>query len=109
MANATNKRFADKLDRLFWFLIILLPLVLFYLCEEWSFDSFSAFMSENFSFSFIETILDSIIEMTFNSNFALTSYLSYVVGVELIHVFFDVIVFIPRLAHKWVGKAVQND
>ncbi len=110
MSNTTNRRLADKLDRLFWFMMWLLPLAVFAFCyamEGSDLATFLAFLSENFSFTFIEEILDNLIQTTFNSSFAFTPYLSYVVGVEIVHVFFDVIVFIPRLAHKWVSKAVQ--
>ena len=35
--------------------------------------------------------------------------LSYCVNIEIVHVLFDVLVFIPRLTHKWVRKAVQDE
>ena len=42
-------------------------------------------------------------------NQSIVYYLSYCVNIEIVHVLFDVLVFIPRLAHKWVGKAVQDE
>lgn len=42
-------------------------------------------------------------------NQSIVYYLSYCVNIEIVHVLFDVLVFIPRLAHKWIGKAVQDE
>lgn len=155
MISKTSKnRFAYKLDKLFWFLIMLLPLILygFYVFGStrttgmtnytYTYDSSGnvtdiiedktviyndssavktlvEFMQghglvlANFS---IYGALDSLFgdsgtlplfDSTYGSDIFM--YITYCVNIEIIHVFFDVIVFIPRLAHKWVGKAVQDD
>lgn len=36
-------------------------------------------------------------------------YFSYLVGVYLIHLFIDFILFIPRLAHKWLNAFTRSD
>lgn len=36
-------------------------------------------------------------------------YMSYFISVFLIHLFVDFILFIPRLAHKWLNKLYQGD
>ncbi len=39
----------------------------------------------------------------------LSSCFAWFVYMHIIHVFVDFIVFIPRLCHKWMGKATQED
>lgn len=111
MSKTSKRRFAYRLDMLFWFIVMLLPLIVYYVMNFRNPETteFFVFMANFSPFSFIQDVLDSVSETAFGSTFALTSYLGYCVGVEIFHVLFDVIVFIPRLAHKWISKAVQDD
>lgn len=45
----------------------------------------------------------------FGYDSAILAYLTYCVMVTIAHVVYDVMVFIPRLSHKWLGKATQQD
>ena len=123
----TTSRFAFKLDKIFWFVISLLPLFswLVYLFSFSGYTAspltFYAWLDQNFVF--MGQISNSVIYSTFYQIFSITSvsslfpvlstsflaFFTYLVTVEIVHVIYDVIVFIPRLAHKWISKAVQDD
>lgn len=126
MRKIGNTRFSYKLDKLFWFFISFLPVIswLFYLfcfsdygTQETSLISFANwFYSYIYGFSLEGNIVYQTLNNIFGRSgafpFLSASYLNfftYLVMIEIIHVFFDVIVFIPRLAHKWISKAVQDD
>ena len=123
----TASRFAFKLDKIFWFVVSFFPLFswLVYLFSFSSYTAspltFYAWLDQNFGF--MGQIQNSVIYSTFYQIFSITSvdslfpvlstslmaFFTYLVTVEIIHVVYDVIVFIPRLAHKWISKAVQDD
>lgn len=144
MSKTSKTRFAFKLDKLFWFFIMILPLIAWgihcygrsrgvsdirYTYESDNITeirivsdepySLRAFMDNCGFSSASDNVIYTSLEELFGNNghlplFAqssdsIISYIVYVVNIELIHIAFDVIVFIPRLCHKWVGKAVQDD
>lgn len=121
-----NTRFAYRLDKLFWFLIAFLPVILYivYLFSNRSGTllGFEKFLQILFNYDYttglstnpIFKVLFSLFSFSDTSAFAVLPYsllyiLTYMASIEVIHVCFDVIVFIPRLAHKWISKAVQDD
>lgn len=111
MASSTKRRLSFKLDAMFWFIVSLLP-ILVYLVVNYrnpAAPDFFTYISGFAPFAFIQDILDDVTTLAFGSTFNLNTFLAYCVGVEILHVLFDVIVFIPRLAHKWISKAVQDD
>lgn len=123
----TTSRFAFKLDKIFWFVISFFPLFswLVYLFSFSSYTAspftFYAWLDQNFEF--MGQIQNSAIYSTLYQIFSITSvtslfpvlstsliaFFTYLITVEIVHVIYDVIVFIPRLAHKWISKAVQDD
>lgn len=123
----TTSRFAFKLDKFFWFVISFFPLFswLIYLFSFSSYTAspltFLAWIEQNFGF--MGKVQQSAIYSTLYQLFTITSveslfpslstslmaFFTYLVTVEIVHVVYDIIVFIPRLAHKWISKAVQND
>lgn len=106
----SGTRFAHKLDKLFWWFVMLLPVFAFLLGHfRDSAVSMTAFFELVPAFPFIEDILNNVTELAFDSVFAINPYLSYCIGVEIMHVLFDIVVFIPRLAHKWIGNAIDFD
>lgn len=122
----TTSRFAFKLDKLFWFLVFILPIISWCLYlfsfngygeSQASLYSFWLWMSNQFvgsngNSNVVYVTLDSIFGQSGVLPFfgqSVLLFVTYLVNVEIIHVFFDVIVFIPRLAHKWISKAVQDD
>ena len=123
----TTSRFAFKLDKIFWFVISFFPLFswLIYLFSFSSYTAspltFFAWLDQNFGF--MGQIQNSVIYSTLYQIFSITSvdslfpvlstslmaFFTYLATVEIVHIVYDVIVFIPRLAHKWISKAVQDD
>lgn len=123
----TTSRFAFKLDKIFWFIISFFPLFswLIYLFSFSSYAqsplTFYAWLEQNFAF--MGQVSQSVIYSTIYQIFSITSvtslfpilstslmaFFTYLITVEIVHVIYDVIVFIPRLAHKWISKAVQDD
>lgn len=122
----TTNRFASRLDKVFWFLITLLPIILYaihlFATRSGSPLAFDAFLRTIFNYDYPTGMAGNPIYKVLYALFAFSNtaifpmlpfsllYLfSYMATVEIIHVCFDVVVFIPRLAHKWISKAVQDD
>lgn len=116
-------------DTLFWFLMWLLP-ALFYLFNYLAFDinsagvsiaSFSQFIVDNFGISTSSTLYSSLFTIFADDNYlgvidttisnSLILYFVYIFFIELIHIFTDVILFIPRFAHNFIARfqEVTND
>lgn len=125
LSKTTKNRFAYKLDKLFWFFIQIFPLVCFTVyCiagtrgSEVVVPTFNSFLVK-LGFDYQQgNVFYNILAQLFGSNgvFPLfvdsggvILYLTYVLTMEVLHICFDVIVFIPRLAHQWISKAVQDD
>lgn len=123
----SNTRFSHKVDKIFWLIISLLP-VLSWLVYLFGYVYFSANPSTSVVY-FFNWLQSNFLIANFTSN-PFYSVLSQIFGpggvfplldanvlslfvwfltVEVIHVCFDVMAFIPRLAHKWISKAVQDD
>lgn len=122
-----NTRFSYKLDKIFWFVVSFFPLFswLVYLFSFSGYTTspltFYAWLEQNFAF--MGQISNSVIYSTFYRIFSITSvdslfpalstslmaFFTYLVTVEIVHALYDVIIFIPRLAHEWISKAVRND
>lgn len=101
-----EKRLSDRLDIYFWWFVWLLPLIgsiiCFFMGTATTYADFAAFIAE-FRFDFIAGILadlENVVSFTFPA--ILKEYASYVVSVEIIHVFVDVMVFVPRFCHHLV-------
>lgn len=65
------------------------------------------YINENFSFAFVRDIFNQIWQQAFGCELVLSGFLSYLVAVEIAHVLFDVVVFIPRFAHAITEKAIN--
>ena len=111
MTQQSKHRFSYKLDLVFWFIVMMLPILVYFITAYRNPEAigFLEFVSSFSPFPFIENILNDVSQAAFGSTFAISGLFGYFVGVEIFHVLFDVIVFIPRLAHKWVSKAVQDE
>ncbi len=127
LSKTTKNRFSYKLDKIFWFFIAFLPLIswVVYLYgyvhlntdPSTSLIRFSSWVQTNFLLSDVsgnivfqtltEIFGDGGVFPLFDSNSVAIFF--WLIMVEVVHVFFDIIVFIPRLAHKWISKAVQDD
>lgn len=106
------KTLKQKLDLIFWFIMALLPLI-FYLCEmkylglSMSFKDFmvrtnDCFMPGNLT-SKLNTILSKV-GFAGNGMFVFNYYMQYLILIEVSHCFFDILVFVPRLAHSFIER-----
>jgi hypothetical protein len=102
-----------------WYILYLLPIIL------WAFVSFRSgemttlsnamsslgleILGTNQIYTSLASIfaIDGILPLFTNLDIIL--YMSYFISVFLIHLFVDFILFIPRLAHKWLNKLYQGD
>lgn len=125
LSKTTKNRFGYKLDRLFWFFVQIFPLLCFTVyCiagtrgSEVVVPTFNSFLIK-LGFNYQQgNVFYNVLAQLFGSNGAfplfvdsggVILYLTYVLTMEVLHVCFDILVFIPRLAHKWISKAVQDD
>lgn len=127
LSKTTKNRFAYKLDKVFWWIVALLPVfcyILYVGFGDVKTSTGSLYTLPDFFVSYVlngSGFADNIVWTTLNEIFGASGVFpiftsdvplfifNWFIWVELIHVFFDVIVFIPRLAHKWISKAVQDD
>lgn len=106
-------------DNGMWYILYLLPLIIWALVsyQSGTITSLSSAMStmglEIFANNQILTSLTDIFATTgilpLFSSPDIILYMSYFISVFLIHLFVDFILFIPRLAHKWLNKLYQGD
>lgn len=124
MRRQSESRFGRKLDKIFWFFISFAPLIFYALYlishfEQSEYFSFYVFLSNYLGLFFssnntLSSIFSSILGPSgifpvFSAQSGWLVLFSYLATVEVVHALFDVVVFIPRLAHKWISKAVQDD
>lgn len=97
--------FSYILDKLLWLLIAVIPLIMF-IGKDGAF--FLDFLNEFYTFTFISDIINSVLGVVgFDISAVIVAYISYLVSVEIIHCFFDVLVFIPRFAHSLIERCVE--
>ena len=106
----SKNRFGRKCDKIFWVIVLLLP-VFTYFVTAYRITGAPDFLTycEAYRFDFVANIFESVFTMSNFGALPIANFLSYCVGVELAHVMFDVIVFIPRFSHKLISKAVQDE
>lgn len=106
-------------DNIFWYLIYLLPLIIWVVVSFRTGNIVSLSNAlETMGLKVLENnqILSNLSEI-FGSNgvlplFVSTDillYISYFICVFLIHLFVDFLLFIPRIAHKWLNKLYGGD
>ena len=125
-------RFSRKLDCLFWWIVRLLPIFVMFVFmwkayfsgyDEnllwgenlyYPFEPLSSILTEHFGMNIdnditnaLFTVFDSFVGGFYDTPFI--AYFSYLVYVEIIHLFVDILLFIPRLAHKWMNGFIQHD
>lgn len=108
-------------DNIFWYLIYLLPLIIFaiYSFQNGTFvpltDCMSAIHLDIFSNNVIFTSLQSLFGtsgiMPLFNNADILAYLSYFVSVFIVHLAVDFLLFIPRFAMSLLDKfgGVRDD
>lgn len=112
-----KKTISFGLDHIMWTIIYIFPilLVLFAsavtpLADVITTVNNSAFVTD-FSSTQIYSVLNDIFGIdgilplfTGTTGVAVISYMTYFVNVLIIHLAVDILVFIPRIAHEWIGK-----
>ena len=121
MRKRTIKTMADTI---FWYLLYFLPVIgyLIFLIAEPSSGvtvslTFSGFMdsigfgvlTDNIIFSVLSDIFGVNGLLPIFVNDSLIAYFTYFIGVFVIHVLVDVVLFIPRLAHKWMNAMCNKE
>lgn len=103
-------------DTIFWYIIYLLPVLILLLSLLTTPLADVVTIVENSTFAelgntFIFQTLDDIFGIngvlplfTGTTNVFVLYYMTYFVSVMLLHLLVDFILFIPRLAHKFLGK-----
>lgn len=112
----TKKRMMSLVRAIFWYLILLLPLIC-YVCTCLSDQpnvAFTEFMS-NFTvtgsnpvYTFINGLFGSSGQFPALSA-PVVSYFTYFVCVEFLHVILDLVLFLPTLLHGALDKITRKD
>lgn len=101
-------------DKLIWFVIYMIPILLYVVVSHHNaLLSYTEFLNT----TGLNILSTGVIYDTFNSLFGASGilpmfsessfilhYMTYMVSITLIHITFDVIVFIPRLFHTFMDK-----
>ncbi len=120
-----KRTIANLVDSFFWLLVAILP-VLLYLITCFSYKLTSATESVTAFLPFMKSLglVDSgliynslfdlfgtggILPLFSAENNAILVFLSYFVSVEIVHLAVDFLLFIPRLAHKYMNTFTQNE
>ena len=120
-----KRTISNIVDSAFWFLVSILPLVLYLItCFSYklqsSTESLTAFLPfmKNLGLMDSGVIYNSLSDLFGSSgilplfsanNNAILLFLSYFVSVQIVHLAVDFLLFIPRLAHKYMNTFTQNE
>lgn len=103
------KNLKEKIDQFLWAFMWLLPFLAYFVAwfRIGSAPDLLTYINSTYSFAFVEDIFNNVWQTAFNSTCPLAGYISYLVSVEIVHVLFDIVVFIPRFAHNVVGRCFE--
>ena len=103
-------RFQKKADVLLWFIISILPFILYFIVSfrQSTVVDFTTFMS-NFRFDFIYDMFNQIFVDDLIFSDVLVAVISYLTSVEIIHIFYDFAVFLPRFCHNFLGRCYPHE
>lgn len=98
-------RFGKKIDYIFWFVVSIIPIIIYVvLCWNNPNNIEFANVIASYRFDFVADIFNEIFKDNFIFPTVLVDFISYFCSVEIIHIFVDFIVFIPRFAHNFTNK-----
>lgn len=107
----SSSRLQSKLDKILWFALLVAPLVawlaLFVNYHGTNIPDIFTYVTTFSPFTYIDNLFGRIFESVFGSSFGFVHYVSYMAGIEICHVLFDIIVFIPRFCHQILDKAIN--
>jgi len=105
-------------DKLFWCVCMLLPLLVWVVSSNNGNGNFASVMAElgissdNIVYQTLNALFgsnqDSVIHL-FTSGSTTMLFFTYFIILELVHLFVDFILFIPRLANKWMSKFTRSE
>ncbi len=97
----------QKIDLILWAFVWVLPVFAFFVSyyRIGSAPQLLTFIDEQFAFPFVRDIINNVWTAAFGAALPLAGFLSYLVGVEIAHCLFDVVVFIPRFAHSLIERS----
>ena len=120
-----KRTIANLVDSFFWLLVAILPIVLYLItCFSYKLtnatESVVAFLPFMKSLGLVDSGLiynslfdlfgtGGILPLFSAENYAILVFLSYFVSVEIVHLAVDFLLFIPRLAHKYMNTFTQNE
>lgn len=120
-----KRTIANLVDSFFWLLVAILPLLLYLItCFSYKLtnatESVTAFLPFMKSLGLVDSGLiynslfdlfgtGGILPLFSAENNAILVFLSYFVSVEIVHLAVDFLLFIPRLAHKYMNTFTQNE
>lgn len=120
-----KRTISNLVDSFFWLLVAILPIVLYLItCFSYKLtnatDSVVAFLPFMKSLGLVDSGLiynslfdlfgtGGILPLFSAENNAILVFLSYFVSVEIVHLAVDFLLFIPRLAHKYMNTFTQNE
>lgn len=110
-------------DQIFWYIIYMLPALAFLV--QYFFGGTSSFTPMSFEQVMLEfgvgngnIIYDTlfsifgaggILPFFFTANSSLLAFVAWFGSVLIVHLAIDFVLFIPRLAHKWLNHFYQGD
>lgn len=114
------------IDKIFWTLVLIVPLVfyaVYMLSYRFTDDTmqvmgFADYIINTFGINTSGDVYVAFLDIFSNADFlgvlnsgdnSIVLYMVYIFIIELIHVVYDVLVFIPRFAHKVVEKMTEED
>ena len=103
-------RTEKRVKAFFWGCVFALPLIIACLSvfRTGEYADFSTIVN-GFTFDFINQALSGLENATqFTFNACLKSIVSYFVSVEILQIFYEVVVFIPQFARKWLEGFYAN-
>lgn len=114
-----KRNFMFYCDTLFWYIVYMLPVIVLLLSIYRTGEIVSlssaltdlgiTFVQENIVFDTISSVFGTGGVFPIFSNPDVLLFLTYFCYMIIIHLVVDVIVFIPRLAHKWIDKFCKKE
>lgn len=115
-----NSKIGFIFDKIIWTTIILLPIVLYIILLKnnpsgYNFeDIFTSSILNYFGvrgnsfYSTIESIFSEIGVCAVTDLYGILYYITYIISVEIMHLMVNVMLYIPRIAMKWLRKGVDD-
>ena len=103
------KKLKNKVDVFLWAFMWMLPVLAYFIAwfRIGAAPEILAFIDDQFSFGFVRDIINDVWQLAFEETLPVAGLISYLVGIEVVHCLFDAVVFIPRIAHTFIDRAID--